>query len=97
MKQTVKKILNRDSLLLGIILGIVIPLISVGILYPISTFFAPVGKDYLIKLPNIILLSVLPNLFVLRYYLLKLKLDKTGRGILLVTFILAIGYFAVIL
>ena len=97
MKQTIKKLLNRDSLLLGIIIGIVLPLISVGILYPISTFFAPAGKDYLIAMSNIILLSVLPNLFVLRYYLLKLKLDKTGRGILLVSFILAIGYFAVYL
>ena len=97
MKQTIKKILHRDSLLFGIILGIGLPLILFGILYAVSTIFSPAGSGYLIKLSTIILVSVLPNLFVLRYYLLKLNLDKTGRGILLVTFILAIGYFAVYL
>ena len=93
MKQTIKKILYKDSLVLGIVLGIVLPLITFGVLYAISTFFAPIGKNFLIKLSTVILLSVIPNLLTLRHYLLKLKLDKTGRGVLLVTFILAIGYF----
>jgi len=97
MKQTLKKIFYKDSLLLGIVLGIALPLVSFGILYAISTLFSPADKDYLIKLSTIILVSVGANLFPLRHYLTKLKFDKTGRGILLVTFILAIGYFAVYL
>jgi len=88
------KILRRDSMLFGIIFGICLPAVCFGILYAITTVFAPEGKDYLIKLPNIMLLSIFSNLFTLRYYLLTLKYDKTGRGILLVTFILAIAFFA---
>ena len=97
MKNIIKKIFYKDSLLLGVVLGIALPLISFGILYAISTIFAPAGKDYLIDLSVVILVSVFTNLFTLRYYLIKPKFDKTGRGILLVTFILAIGYFAVYL
>jgi heme/copper-type cytochrome/quinol oxidase subunit 3 len=31
----------------------------------------------------------------MRYYLLKLKYDKTGRGILAITFVLGIAFFIV--
>jgi hypothetical protein len=95
MKQIIKKILYKDSLLLGIVIGIVLPFVLFGVLYAISTLLSPEGKDYLIKLPKIILLSLIPNLLTLRYYLKKLEFDRTGRGILLVTFVLAIGYFAI--
>ena len=87
-------ILRKDSMLLGIVLGVCLPAICFGILFTISTVFAPQDKEYLIKLSNIILISVFSNLFTIRYYLLKLKYDKTGRGILLVTFVFAIAYFA---
>ncbi|MBP7103092.1 MAG: hypothetical protein KBA86_07570 [Bacteroidales bacterium] len=89
--------LRRDSMGLGIIIGILFPGILFGILFLLSTFFAPEGKDYLIKLPTLILVSVFPNLFTIRYYLVKLKYDRTGRGILLTTFIFAILYFIVYL
>ena len=88
------KILRRDSMLFGIIFGICLPAVCFGILYTISTVFAPEDKDYLIKLPSVLLISVFSNLFTIRYYLLTLKYDKTGRGILMVTFILAIAFFA---
>ena len=93
MKDIIIKTLHKDSILLGIVLGIVLPLVSFGILYAVSTLLAPMDKDYLIKLSTMVLVSVFSNLFTLRYYLLKLKFDKTGRGILLVTFVMAIGYF----
>jgi len=95
MKHIIKKFFYKDSLLLGIALGLALPLISFGILYAVSTIFAPADKDYLIGISTVSLISVFTNLFTLRYYLVKLKFDKTGRGILLLTFVLAIGYFAV--
>lgn len=88
-----KKILYKDSMGLGIVLAILLPIVCFGILFGISVLFAPEGKDYLIKLSSIILVSVFANLFTMRHYLVKLKFDKTGRGILLVTFVLAIAYF----
>lgn len=89
--------LRRDSMYLGLVIGIFFPAILFGILYGISEIFAPEGKEYLIKLPTLMLVSIFPNLFTLRYYLKKLKYDRTGRGILLVTFVYAILYFAVYL
>ncbi|MDD2622108.1 MAG: hypothetical protein WC142_07890 [Bacteroidales bacterium] len=89
--------LRRDSMYLGLVIGILFPAILFGILYGISEIFAPEGKEYLIKLPTLMLVSIFPNLFTLRYYLKKLKYDRTGRGILLVTFVYAILYFAVYL
>ncbi|MDR2407892.1 MAG: hypothetical protein LBE13_07260 [Bacteroidales bacterium] len=94
MKISKIKFLYKDTILLGTGLGILVPLIAFGILYAISVGFAPEGKDYIIKISTVELVSVFLNLFTLRYYLLKLKFDRTGRGILLVTFILAIAYFA---
>lgn len=89
--------LRRDSIWLGLIIGILFPALLFGILFAVSKIFAPEGIEYLIKLPTIILVSVFPNLFTLRYYLKNLKYDRTGRGILLVTFVYAILYFVVYL
>jgi hypothetical protein len=88
-------IFRKDSILIGTALGIILPLLVFGILFAVSVLFAPTGRDYLIKLSTIILVSVFSNLFTMRYYLLKLKADRTGRGILLVTFVFAITYFVV--
>jgi hypothetical protein len=88
------KILKKDSLMLGIVIGTVLPAVLFGVLYGISCFFAPAGKDYLIQPATLALVSIFPNLFTLRHYLIKLQMDKTGRGILLVTFVIAILYFA---
>ena len=88
-----KNIVRKDSMILGLVMGILLPVVCFGILFAVSSFFAPDGKKYLIKLSSLILVSVFANLFTMRYYLVNLKFDKTGRGILLVTFILAIAYF----
>lgn len=85
--------LRSDKLWLGILIGTVIPVVLFGILYLLSHYLAPEGKDYIVKLPTLLLISIFSNLFILRYYLVKLKYDRTGRGILLVTFIFAILYF----
>lgn len=87
------KILKKDSLALGIAIGIVFPALLFVVLYLPSRAFAPEGKDFLVQLPRILMLSIFPNLFTIRYYLKKLQFDKTGRGILLVTFVFAILYF----
>jgi membrane protease YdiL (CAAX protease family) len=88
------KILKKDSMLLGIIIGLILPALLFAVLYFPSRLFAPLGKDYLVQLPTLALISIFPNLFTFRHYLKILKLDQTGRGILLVTFVFAILYFA---
>jgi len=83
--------LRRDNIWMGILLGILLPLLLFGILYGILYFVElKTGNISAITIQKILLVSILPNVFLLRYYLLKLKYDLTGRGILLVTFLYAI-------
>ena len=84
---------KTDQLWLGILLGLLLPAVAFGVLFLISKFFAPVGKTLLIPMSTVLLVSIFTNLFTLRYYLVKLKFDRTGRSILLVTFLFAIAYF----
>lgn len=83
--------LRRDSLWMGVLIGILCPALIFGL---IELIIFIIGKNLervaIIEIQKILLLSVIPNLFILRHYLLKLKYDLTGRGILLATFLIAI-------
>ena len=89
--------LRRDSLPMGLFIGFICPAVCFGILYGIITLVqhktGALQMDRMIQ--KLILLSVIPNVLLLRYYLVKLKYDLTGRGILLVTFAIAM-LFAVL-
>src|SRR5574344_3165354 len=94
MRKLLEK-LRRDSLWMGIIMGIAIPAILFGIIFGIIVLILAVsGKNMnvfdMVFCQKLILLSIIPNVFILRYYLLKLKFDLTGRGILLITFVIGI-------
>lgn len=89
--------LRRDSWVMGILLGIFVPALTFGVLYGLvylvlTAFGKPLDILNLDLIKKFILLSIVPSVFVIRYYLLKLKFDLTGRGILLVTFLIAIGF-----
>ena len=85
--------LRKDSMPMGLFIGF----ICFGLLYAIITLVqhqtGALNMDRMIQ--KLILLSVIPNVLLLRYYLVKLKYDLTGRGILLVTFAIAL-LFAVL-
>jgi hypothetical protein len=85
--------LRRDSLWMGLFLGILFPAILFGVLEGLLAIVEHfTGKIDIVDIKKIILLSIVPNLFLLRYYLLKLKYDLTGRGILAATFVLGIVF-----
>ncbi len=90
--------LRRDSMWLGAIMGAIVPVLLFGILWGIlALIFHFLGRPVanvleVVEPQKLILLSVIPNLFLLRYYLLKLKYDLTGRGIMAVTFVIAIVF-----
>jgi hypothetical protein len=89
--------LRRDSLPMGLFIGFICPAVFFGIMYGIIMLVqhqtGALNIDKMIQ--KLILLSVVPNVLILRYYLVKLKYDLTGRGILLVTFAIAM-LFAVL-
>lgn len=86
------KFLKKDSLTLGVSLGIIVPAVLYAILYYVAIL---IKTEIFAKSidSSIQLVAIFMNLFVFRYYLLKVKFDKTGRGILLSTFLFAIMYF----
>jgi len=83
--------LRKDSFWMGLILGSIIPALIFGLI-TLIIYFLPhqIKNANIFTLQRMILISIIPNLFLLRYYLLKLKYDLTGRGILFITFVIAI-------
>lgn len=86
------KLIKKDSLALGMVLGLLLPGVLFGILYLIVLWLSEryAGGRQLISNSSMGLVSIFLNMFLMRIYLVKWKLDKTGRGILVVTFVLAI-------
>ncbi len=95
--------LRKDSYVLGILMGLLVPVVLFGILFGVLVILIHSYPDMLVNNPNLyktlipkfILISIIPSLFILRHYLLNLKFDKTGRGILISTFILALVFVIV--
>lgn len=98
MKKLIEK-LRRDSWGMGIFLGTVVPALTFGVLlglFAAALAAAPrtEARDVfdINTICKIVLLSMVPSVFVMRHYLLKLKYDYTGRGILLMTFLIAVVF-----
>ncbi|MCL2246014.1 MAG: hypothetical protein FWC10_02755 [Lentimicrobiaceae bacterium] len=82
---------RQDSFWMGLFLGIFIPALIFGLMELILCFLPHQIIDAnVFSLQRLILVSIIPNVFLLRYYLLKLKYDLTGRGILAITFVIGI-------
>lgn len=88
-----RKWLKRDSFLLGAILGLILPVVLFFLIRGAEQLLAAMINDVSLKFHYALLLSTTINLLTLRYYLVTLKYDKTGRGILGVTFVYIILYF----
>jgi hypothetical protein len=88
--------LRRDSFLMGLALGFLIPALIFSLLKGIL-FFLPqeIIEANVFSLQRLILISIIPNVLLLRYYLLKLKYDLTGRGILAITFVIGILFIII--
>jgi hypothetical protein len=88
---------KRDSFWLGISIGILSPVVFYGFLILVNLLLASIfGDDFLIRKNTMLLLSIFINLLPIRVYFVSWKLDKTGRGVLLVTFALIILFFVII-
>lgn len=85
--------LKKDSMILGIVMGLLIPVAAFGILYGLNMLAKGIFHIAPLRIPTIVVASIFINALVFRYYLINLKKDLTGRGILLSTFILALVYF----
>jgi len=85
---------KKDSLVTGAIIGIILPVLFYGALYGLDTIvYSSLGSHIVARPQYLYLLSIVANLFPIKYYFVNKKSDGTGRGVLLVTFILGMLYF----
>lgn len=88
-----KKHLFRDHIAFGILIGLLTPLLMYGIFVLINIVSATETRPGgIFRFKTVYVLSVFANMLPFRYYMVNLKLDYTGRGIILVTLLLAFGY-----
>lgn len=88
-----KKWFKRDSTVLGLLLGLILPVLLFLVIRGGLHLLEMATAQVYLKFHYALLLSTTINLLTLRYYLVDLKFEKTGRGILGVTFVYIILYF----
>jgi hypothetical protein len=86
--------LKKDNIAFGALIGLVLPCLFYGLLWAVSHFVEygsiwsqPFQPD------KMKMLALVINIIPLRVYFVRYKFDKTGRGVLLVTFLLMVAYF----
>lgn len=85
---------KRDSYHLGGAIGLILPAVALVILAALFRFVEHIaGTPFAFEKKHLFLLSIMVNLFPLRIYLVRFKYDKTGRGILAITFLYVLAFF----
>jgi len=85
---------KKDSFITGIVIGFLLPSVFFAFLYLIDIGVFRFFNAHIVTLPAyLFLLSIIANLFPIKYYFVNKTNDKTGRGILLVTFIWVLLFF----
>jgi hypothetical protein len=88
------KLFKRDIFWLGIAIGIIFPAFFYVVLYVLDLLVLKLANTHMLaEQKYLYLVSIAINLFAIKYYFVNLKFDKTGRGVLFVTFIFALIYF----
>ena len=87
-----KEFFRRDNFWLGLAIATVIPTLTYLLIQLITKLVAGDSGDLFQKSTDQ-LLAICANLIPFRYYLVRLKDDKTGKGIMLITFLMAMVYF----
>jgi len=89
--------LNKDSWQLGVLIGIILPvLVYIPVILTFAAFGYVDGIIYTIPPKEPVLIAIAANLFSMRFYLVNRRYDKTGRGILVVTFVYVILMFSLL-
>ena len=85
---------KKDHLAFGAMIGAIIPVIIYALL-DLITYNS--GTVKLFDDRTKMVLGIAANMLPFRQYMIKLKFEQTGKGILLVTFIYAFVYLFVLL
>jgi hypothetical protein len=90
----IKEWLKSNNFLTGAIIGLIIP-VPAAFVFASLTRLIQITFHVLtrVRMADMFLLGLAVNLIVMRYYIRKLKLENTGKGILVVTFGLVAVFF----
>lgn len=80
-----KKLFLTDHIAWGILLGILLSAATYGLFTVVLDSFEA-GRKLIFDPRNLLLISFAPNLILMRVYFVKFKLEKTGIGLLVLTF-----------
>jgi hypothetical protein len=83
------KFLKKDNMAFGASLGAVTPILIFLLLSAINVIERNGVSKAMFDDNTLYVLSIFTNILPFRIYMVNLKMDRTGRGILLVTFIYA--------
>jgi len=92
----IKLFFHKDNLAFGVLLALCL---SIGIYAAFSAaayFFPETFTSHYLRQEVILMISVFINLLPFRTYMVGLKFEKTGRGILVAIFVLMILVFVLI-
>ena len=81
--------MKKDSYVWGAIMGVILPLILFLIVSFISSQSSN-GTTPWLENQKLLMLSLIPNIILIRYYLVSLKADKTGRALLFSTSVILV-------
>ena len=86
--------LKKDNMALGALIGLVLPGLCYGLL-SLAAMLVETGTAWTrpFETDRMMMLALIINVIPLRIYFVTYKFDKTGRGVLLVTFLLMVFYF----
>jgi len=87
-----KEFFKRDNFWLGVGISAVLTF-AVYFLIQLITILIAGDKGDIFRNSTDQLLAICVNLLPFRYYIVRLKADKTAKGIMLITFVLALAYF----
>jgi len=81
---------KKNSYLVGAIIALSIPIVLGFIIFVLSPFFKAYSN---FQYHKFLVLSIIPNVLLIRYYLKVARLEKTAKAIIFITFLLALLYF----
>jgi len=90
----IKTWLKSNNFITGAILGLIIP-VPTALVFALMIRLIQINFQFLtrVRMADLFLLGLAVNLLVMRYYIRKLKLENTGKGILVVTLALVAVFF----
>lgn len=86
--------IKKDSYIIGILVGLILPIIFFGIVWLLDMLLFSLFHVHLTRQTHYLyLLSAAINVVPIRYYLVNIKAEKSGIGVLVLTGVYILTYF----